>query len=191
MPNELVKLLLFAAVALVAYTVLIKKNDTDVRVEHYGGGDVEPQPHPAHVQAPVADKKVSNAQLDDVYQTNPNVLPHPQMSNTYAPANFDSSNSHNFAQLDCFPKDQLTASDLLPTEGGFAESNPMIQGQLMQRNLFESGHHGGLNTQGSSNRNGNRQLRSDPLIPRKDIGPWSMSTIEPDTNRRPFEIGGY
>ena len=59
----------------------------------------------------------------------------------------------------------------------------------MNRNLFESGHHAGLNTQSSTLKNANRQLRSDPLIPRRDVGPWSQSTIEADTNRRQFEIG--
>jgi hypothetical protein len=189
MPSELVKLLLFAAVAFVAYNVLVKdgglvKNSGMLHTETYVSGGATDE----HL-AP--EKKVVNGQINDVYQTNPNVLQHPQMSNSYSPqGNFEPNNTHNFAQLDCFPKDQLVASDLLPTEGGFLESNPATQGQLMNRNLFESGHHGGLNTQGGTNRNSNRQIRSDPLIPRRDVGPWSQSTLEPNTNRRPFEIGG-
>ena len=82
------------------------------------------------------------------------------------------------------------ASDLLPKEGAFADSNPSPQGTLSNRNLFEAGHHAGLNTQLSSLRNANRQLRSDPLIPRVAVGPWSQSSYEADTNRREFEIGG-
>ena len=69
-------------------------------------------------------------------------------------------------------------------------ANPSAQGTLSNRNLFEAGHHAGLNTQLNSLRNGNQQLRSDPLIPRVSVGPWSQSTYEADTNRREFEIGG-
>jgi hypothetical protein len=142
-----------------------------------------------HGQAHATVKKTVHDQISDI-KHNTNVLPNPQISNNYAPqGNFSPSTSHNFAQLDCFPKDQLVASDLLPTEGGFAESNPAAPGHLMNRNLFESGHHSGLNTQSNTLKNANRQLRSDPLIPRRDVGPWSQSTYDGDTNRRPFEIG--
>jgi len=38
-------------------------------------------------------------------------------------------------------------------------------------------------------RNANLQLRSDPVISKKDIGPWMNSTIEPDMARTPLELG--
>lgn len=205
MSNDLLRLLVIAAIAFVAYTVLIKdgsliKNQGTMNAEPYssvGLGEEEEEEAHAHNNGHVvhgidsgANKKIINSQLDDVYKNNTNVLPHPQISNNYAPqGNFEPSNSHNFAQLDCFPKDQLVAGDLLPPEGGFAESNPATQGQLMNRNLFESAHHSGLNTQSNTLKNANRQIRSDPLIPRRDVGPWQQSTYEPDTNRRTFEIG--
>lgn len=196
MSNDLLRILIIAAVAYVAYNVLIKdgsliKNDGVLQSE-MGQGETSAEHSAEHsaegVQESV-DKKVANNQIDDVYNgNNTNVLPLPQMSNNFAPqGNFEPGS--NFAQLDCFPGDQLVAQDLLPTEGGFAESNPAGQGQLMNRNLFESGHHAGLNTQSNSLRNGNRQLRTDPLIVRRDVGPWHQSTYEADTNRRTFEIG--
>ena len=37
-------------------------------------------------------------------------------------------------------------------------------------------------------RNANLQLRSEPPNPQVLISPWVQSTIEPDTNRKPFEI---
>ena len=117
----------------------------------------------------------------------PNVLPNPQNSNNFA-AQGAFQPTANYPG--CYPKDELTATDLLPKEGAFAESNPTPQGTLSNRNLFESGHHAGLNTQINSLRNANRQLRSDPLIPRVAVGPWAQSTYEADTNRREFEIGG-
>lgn len=194
MPNDLFRLLVIAAVAFVAYTVLVKdgsliKNQGSLNAEPYYGEEEQEEATLQGVDTG-ANKKVVNSQVDDVYNNNPNVLPHPQMSNNFAPqGNFEPSNAHNFAQLDCFPKDQLVAQDLLPPDGGFAESNPATQGQLTNRNLFESAHHAGLNTQSNSLKNANRQLRSDPLIPRRDVGPWHQSTYEADTNRRTFEIG--
>lgn len=193
MPNDLVKLLLLAAVAYVAYNVLLGDGSLvkNSGVMHTELSKLEKTVLDATgASGASAHKKVEHSQVDDVYQNNPNVLPHPQISNNYSPqGQFDPNSAHNFAQLDCFPKDQLMASDLLPPEGGFSESNPATQGQLMNRNLFESGHHGGLNTQLSSLKNANRQLRSDPEIPRLDVGPWHQSTYEADTNRRSFEIG--
>ena len=208
MSNDLLRLLVLAAVAYLAYNVLTKndliKNTGTLNNDAFYGEDEQgiegeadlpeeqllsmPSSDPVASVAPSVSKVVHNRQVDDSLNTN--VLPPPQMSNSHDPqGNFEPSNAHNFSQLDCFPKDQLVASDLLPPEGGFAESNPAPQGHLMNRNLFESGHHAGLNTQSSTLKNANRQLRSDPLIPRRDVGPWSQSTIEADTNRRQFEIG--
>lgn len=127
---------------------------------------------------------------EDIYKNNPDVLPYPQISNNFSTQGaFEPATGHNFNQMGCFPKDQLTPAELMPRDGGFAESNPTPQGTLSNKNFFESGYHAGLNTQGGTLRNGNRQLRSDPVIPRKDVGPWHQTTIEPDTNRRVFEIG--
>jgi TolA-binding protein len=88
--------------------------------------------------------------------------------------------------------DTLTSADLLPSENGFASwgdaapENNALEG----RNFLESGHHFGINTVGQSLRNANLQLRSDPTIPQVDVGPWLQSTIDQDTNKRQFEIGG-
>jgi hypothetical protein len=38
-------------------------------------------------------------------------------------------------------------------------------------------------------KNPNLQLRSDPIIPKKEIGPWNQSTYEPDLMRVPLEVG--
>ncbi|MGA1048202.1 MAG: DUF7306 family protein [Minisyncoccia bacterium] len=55
--------------------------------------------------------------------------------------------------------------------------------------LLEAGYHIGLDTIGQSMRNANLQLRSDPTIPKSNVGPWNQSTIEADTVRQPLEIG--
>ncbi len=165
------KLLVIVILAAIAYNVLSANNLIKNAGTLVTGGDATP----AVVAKPTAQAAV------------PNVLPHPQISNNFAAqGNFQPSATY----AGCYPKDELTAADLLPTEGAFAESNPTPQGTLSNRNLFEAGHHAGLNTQINSLRNGNRQLRSDPLIPRVAVGPWAQSTYEADTNRREFEIGG-
>jgi len=93
---------------------------------------------------------------------------------------------------DCFPKDQLNPDELLPGNAAtkFAASNPKAQGELKDQNFLEAGYHVGVNTVGQTLRNANRQLRSDPPNPQVKVSPWQTTTIQPDTNRRPLEIGG-
>jgi len=151
-------------------------------------------------------KRVVNSQVQSVddpscdYQmlkNNVNVLPYPQVSNNYAPqvdVNQQMTNTytHQQVKLDCFPKDQLVASDLLPREDGYntwQEVNPQAQGALTDQNFLEAGHHFGINTVGNSMKNANMQLRSDPVIPQVAVGPWQNSSYGPDTSRRYFEVG--
>lgn len=151
-------------------------------------------------------KKVVNAQVQSVddptcdYQmlkNNVNVLPYPQVSNNYAPQvdvnqQLTNTYTHQQVKLDCFPKDQLVASDLLPREDGYntwQEVNPQAQGALTDQNFLEAGHHFGINTVGNSMKNANMQLRSDPVIPQVAVGPWQNSSFGPDTSRRYFEVG--
>ena len=93
---------------------------------------------------------------------------------------------------DCFPKDQLSPSELLPGDANskWAQVNPSGQGELGDQNFLSAGYHVGVNTVGQSLRNANMQLRSDPPNPQLKVSPWMQTTIEPDTNRKPLEIGG-
>ena len=93
---------------------------------------------------------------------------------------------------DCFPKDQLSPSELLPGNANskWAQVNPAGQGELGDQNFLSAGYHIGVNTVGQSLRNANLQFRSDPPNPQVKVSPWMQSTIEPDTNRKPLEIGG-
>lgn len=81
--------------------------------------------------------------------------------------------------------------DLLPADNNneWAKLNPTGSGDLDSVNLLSAGHHSGIDTVGSSLRNANLQLRSEPANPRKDVGPWNITTIEPDLMRLPLEIG--
>jgi len=82
-------------------------------------------------------------------------------------------------------------AELLPRDENseWASLNPMGSGDLQNVNLLQAGHHIGINTVSSSLRNANLQLRSEPANPQMAVGPWNQSTIEPDANRRPLEIG--
>lgn len=84
-------------------------------------------------------------------------------------------------------------ADLLPTDENskFAELNPnvMTAEGVAGGDMLEAGYHIGLDSVGQTLRNANLQLRSDPVISKKDVGPWMTSTIEPDLARTPLELG--
>ena len=46
----------------------------------------------------------------------------------------------------------------------------------------------GVDTVGSSLRNANQQMRSDPIIKQKNISPWLKSTIDPNLWQRPLNV---
>jgi hypothetical protein len=84
-------------------------------------------------------------------------------------------------------------SDLLPNDKNskWGELNPSTinQNDVLMPDLLQAGYHIGIDTIGQTLRNANLQLRSDPIISKMDVGPWHMSTIEPDLARVPLEIG--
>jgi hypothetical protein len=82
-------------------------------------------------------------------------------------------------------------SDLLPQDQNsqWAALNPSAVNQGGMPDLLQAGYHIGLDTIGQTLRNANLQLRSDPIIPKQEVGPWNHSTIEPDLGRVPLEIG--
>jgi hypothetical protein len=82
-------------------------------------------------------------------------------------------------------------SDLLPSDKNsqWASLNPVNQGSVNTPDLLQAGYHIGLDTIGQTLKNPNLQLRSDPIIPKKEIGPWNQSTYEPDLMRVPLEVG--
>jgi hypothetical protein len=92
------------------------------------------------------------------------------------------------------PTEEIKPSDLLPLDSevtNFENKFPTGEGEATDKNFLIAGYNIGVNTVGSSLRNANLQLRSDPYIPRKSIGPWNESTIMASdlTNRKTLEIG--
>ena len=84
----------------------------------------------------------------------------------------------------------VNPSDLLPTDvnSQWSTLNPINQG-VTTPDLLQAGYHIGLDSIGQTLKNPNLQLRSDPIIPKKEIGPWNQSTYEPDLMRVPLEVG--
>jgi hypothetical protein len=99
----------------------------------------------------------------------------------------------DIAQASCFPKSQLTPDDLLPTNecNVWSKSNPSGSGSLADRNFLQAGWATGISSVGSTLRNANLQLRSEPPNPQVSVSPWMQSSISPDLERKPLELGGF
>jgi hypothetical protein len=80
---------------------------------------------------------------------------------------------------------------LLPkdTNSQWAQLNPAGKGDLANINLLKAGYHIGIDTVGQTLRNANLQIRSEPPNPQINVGPWNLSTIEPDFMRPPLQVG--
>lgn len=91
----------------------------------------------------------------------------------------------------CYPRDQLTPSELLPKDMNsvWAEQNPMGPGSLKGKNFLSAGALIGVNTVGQSMRNANLQVRSEPPNPQVAVSIFNNTTISPDISHRPLEIG--
>jgi len=91
------------------------------------------------------------------------------------------------------PSSIANPNELLPvdTNSQWAALNPvnMNQGSILNGDMLQAGYHIGLDTIGQTMKNANLQLRSDPIIPKQDVGPWNQSTYEPDYGRIPLEVG--
>lgn len=91
----------------------------------------------------------------------------------------------------CNAKPTLQADQLLPKDSNsqFQQLNPNGGGPLQSVNLLQAGYFNGIDTVGSSLRNSNLQVRSEPPNPTMKVSPWLNTTIEPDLMRVPLEIG--
>ena len=79
---------------------------------------------------------------------------------------------------------EITSKDLLPKSSDqsaslWAKINPVGEPKLKNKNFLI-----GTDTQGSSLRNANLQLRADPPNPRTNVSPWMNSTIDQDQTRK-------
>ena len=123
--------------------------------------------------------------------------PHPDMPS----ANVDSYASADGVQSSIIqPNVQVrqqesiqNPAELLPksNDSPWSAVAPNGQGELANINLLKAGFLAGIDTVGTSLRNANQQIRSEPPNPQIYQGPWNISTITHDSARLPpsFEIG--
>ena len=112
---------------------------------------------------------------------------------------FESSKPASIDQPECLAStnseyksvDTAAPQDLLPVDKNseFAKLNPISSGKQDLPDLLQAGSLIGIDTIGQTLKNPNLQLRSDPTIQKKNIGPWNNSTFEPDLARVPLELG--
>ena len=91
----------------------------------------------------------------------------------------------------CSKGNIVDPSELLPKDvnSQWAQLNPTGTADFNNVNLLKAGYHIGIDTVGSSLRNANLQVRSEPPNPTTPVSPWLNTTIEPDLMRTPLEIG--
>tara|TARA_Y100001970_G_scaffold167266_1_gene204720 strand:+ start:759 stop:1334 length:576 start_codon:yes stop_codon:yes gene_type:complete len=116
-------------------------------------------------------------------------------SNTYAPYNGapqppSQTQSNSSTPPVTMNKPASNPLDLLPSDSNNSWSNMNPTSSLQNIHLLNPQQQVGINTQGTSLRNANLQLRSEPPNPLTNTNcPWNISTIEADKFRRPLEIG--
>jgi hypothetical protein len=139
------------------------------------GGNTRPNSHPVSSQntnsVAVAAEPLGN---NEVYAN----VPSGSTTNTHGLSQVAQPNTHN-------------PSDLLPKDmnSQWAQLNPAGSADFKNVNLLQAGYLIGKDTIGSSLKNANLQLRSEDANPTTAVSPWGNTTIEPDTMRRPLEIG--
>jgi len=96
------------------------------------------------------------------------------------------------SNLSGMPPCNQNPADLLPSDANsqWAELNPSGKGELSNINLLKAGYQIGIDSIGSSLRNANLQIRSEPPNPQiPGVSIWNNSTISHDQLRPSLEIG--
>jgi hypothetical protein len=136
----------------------------------------------SNYSAPAGGNSANGPVMESVIKNSTEAVPTPSAG----PADFGSAEQ----PAGCYPRDQLTPSELLPKDANsvWAQQNPMGTGSLKGKNFLSAGALIGVNTVGQSLRNANYQLRSEPPNPQVPVTVFNVPTIEPDVNRRALEI---
>lgn len=183
-----------SAVALIGYLLYTSKASLTHNNEHFYAGHTTPtptvtssptltsSPSPTSTQSITEQEEESVEDESEVQASEEDTLAHFTNPSPTEP---------NRYPKDCFPKDQLTSSELLPANEATQFAQLVPNNGQNKGNFLTAGYHVGINTVGQTLRNANRGLRSDPPNPQVKVSPWMQTTIEPDSNRKPLEIGGY
>lgn len=165
-------------------------------VAHEGYADIETAPAggSAASGAKGGPMDLPGAEQEKKVKENPHVAaaaaPHSGSEGFADVAGYDADGDFSAVAGGCMQRDQLTPSELLPKDqnSAWAQQNPMGPGSLKGKQFLSAGALIGVNTVGSSLRNSNLQLRSEPPNPQQAVSVWNQSTIEPDINRRALDI---
>jgi hypothetical protein len=186
-----------------------QENHANGRDESFGSQNVEPMADLASVQMSNEVSSQWSARANQQTQNTPmmssqgqgpagsfngdsSYQPVSNMGGGMGGAGDSSFASNQQGMQSCFPRDRLTADDLLPKDAAdskWAQINPSGGGNISDQNYLTAGFHTGVNTVGQSLRNANLQLRSEIPNPQDAVGPWMISTIEPDLRQNTLEIG--
>lgn len=147
-------------------------------------------------------KKNPNSEGGNMNVTNPPAAAESTSGST-AVAGFTGSTNEGFADLapapmpfpsagapaNCYPKNQLTPEELLPSDPNskWAQVNPSGSGDIAGKNFLSAGTLIGIDTVGQSLRNANYDLRADIPNPQLVVSPFLQTTISADLLRRPLE----
>ena len=140
-------------------------------------------------QAPMTSGPASSGIADIQNASVPNGNNYPIIDSAQSTGNMGSAIQSTSSVMN---KPASNPSDLLPNDmnNSWANLNPVGNADLRNINLLNPSQLTGINTQGSSLRNPNLQLRSEPPNPRSNTNcPWNISTIEADQFRKVLEIG--
>jgi len=120
------------------------------------------------------------------YQSHPSS--YSSETNNLAQPSIADTNAQHVVPADYSMRPVNNVSDLLPNDPNseWAKLNPGLNAGATP-DLLSAGTIIGINR--TPLRNSNLQYRSDPVIPKQDIGPWNQSTIDQDISRVPLEIG--
>jgi hypothetical protein len=157
---------------ILAYALYAYSGAKTLRVDGMSSGDATPSASPAATTTPAV-------------SATPAAIPTKGAVPSASPAAPTSYGSGYVAGAVASPQ------DLLPVDQNsqWAALNPVAQGNIAAPDLLQAGYHIGLDTIGQTLRNANLQERSDPIIPKSNVGPWNQSTIDPDLGRVPLEVG--
>lgn len=123
-----------------------------------------------------------------------NLFQQPEVQNVTSMLGQDlSSNKPEFMGSEIqFPTtgQDILPMDLLPKSTVAGEFDEQPTADLAARNYLVTSANFGINTQSGTNKNANRQLRSQPFIPTNlNVSPWNVSSYTPNLYEKNFNIG--
>jgi hypothetical protein len=170
--------LLFVIIAIVAIFLYISNKNS----YSYEGNESESNVNlysTTSQNIPVSEPSISSSNSASVRPAEPM-----GMNETFSPVSGSSGNSGSIVSN--VSSHALQPGELLPKQtNSWGNSGQSVQ---IPGNLLSPTYLAGIDTIGSSLRNPNLQLRSEPPNPQTNVSIWNQSTITPDYLRPPFEI---